>query len=91
MKVLEVTFWTLPLTCEKCDFEQPSIVFAIFSTLAASIFGLKYISLSGVVSKLLRGRTFHCFGNDFDPKMDPKSGLKFSKIDWDFQWKNDAK
>ena len=68
---LGVVFSTSLRICEKCDFEQHSIVFTI-CFIFESDFGLENAYFSVVLSKALFKLIFFDLGNDFWSKSDPK-------------------
>ena len=77
MRGVRVVFSTSLRTCEKSDFEWPSIVFAIFFNFESIDFRLKGVTFKVVFPKvLLRGTFCRCrveFWSRLDAKWEPKS------------------
>ena len=71
MRGFRVTFLTLLRICEKHDFKQPSIVFAIFFHFGSVDFRPEKVYFSDVFPKVLLRRTFFDFGSNFRPNWTP--------------------
>ena len=69
MNGLGITFITSVRICEKCDFEQRFISFAIFFDFRRVDFRPQKVYFSDVFSKMLSRRTFF----DFRSKLGPNS------------------
>ena len=80
MKGLRIICSTSLQICEKCDFEQPSIVFAIFFDFGGVGFRPEKVYFSVVFSTALLRRTFFDFGSNFGPHLRPNGSQN--------RWKN---
>ena len=66
--------------CEKCDFERPSIVFAIFFNFESINFQYQKLYFSSVFLKMVLKLIFIDFGATFTRSWDDLRSKKFSKM-----------